>query len=126
MSATRNVADVLGRKLFDGRARKLDGYGEFDPALLFSFLLAALDRLLLCRPDPDDGWEYLAWTPAWGLGLFGLRLARHRAKVRDRLAESADQVKARVFCDLVWRAVDDGDVGAHNLRDLYAERRGTR
>lgn len=116
MSAARNVAEVLGRKLSDGRYRGLPGYAEFDPSRLLAYLLAALDLLRKCRPESRDAWDWLAWTP-W-VDLFGLRLSRHRADVRKRLG---DDVRSRVFCDCVFAAIDAGDVGAETLARLYAE-----
>lgn len=119
MSAIRNVNDVLQRQLYDGRARGRDGFGEFDPSLLFNFLLAALDKLIQCRPDPAAAWEWLAWRPYWWEPFSAWRLARHRRQVRAALG--AD-VRSRVFLDLVFDAVDEGRVGPRNLPAMYAER----
>ena len=121
MSAIRNVAGVFGRRLHDGRARGADGYAAFDPADLLGYLLAALDKLLGCLPSPDDGWDYLAWRPYFD--LFGWRLGRHRAAVRDRLAaRSGDAAKARVFCHVMFEAIDAGQVVPADLAGMYAER----
>lgn len=123
MSEVRNVAEVLGRKLQDGRYRGLPGYAEVDPLGLLQYLLAALGKLIDCFPRPEDAWAELAWRPYRWAPFSALRLRWHRDGLRDRLGRDS---KARVFCECVFRAVDDGDVGAENLRRAYAETRGAR
>ncbi len=119
MSTVQIVADVLARKLSDGRHKSQPGYADFDPSVLLPYLIAAVQKLIACFPRfPSDAYEYLTWKPKWGLGLFGLRLSWHRKAVRDRLGED---VKARVFCECLFAAIDSEELRFDHLTSLYAE-----
>ena len=98
----------------------------FDPAVWLPFILAILDKLVGCKPDPADGFRYLTWKPFWLFDPFGWRLEDHRRKLSAKMLWAWDGTadEARVAVATVWAAIDAGKVNEVGMYGLYRDALG--
>ncbi len=94
--------------------------GGFDPAIWFPWVMAILTRLMDCKPDPEDAYDYLTWRPRPWLDWFGTRLSRHRIAIRDAAGDAQTPPGG---WKALWDAIDAGELDRPLMRHLYAEAR---
>lgn len=98
--------------------------GEFNPAVWLPFIMAVLDRLIACRPNPEDGYDYLAWRPWRILDPFGWRLAEHRRRAMSVMAFKwdGDLEAGKAAAETVFAAIDAGRIDRQLFTGCWEER----
>ena len=122
------VADYWTRTAVERLSKHVDRavVGDFDPNVWFPWILKLVRQLMVCRPDPEDAWEWLTWRPYWFEPFSRYRLRKHREKVTEAIRtfsmKALPPAHYEDVANALFAAIDAGECDKPLVANLYRER----